>query len=545
MTLATPSAAQSAATRSPVDADALMARMGELIDQGRLGAARPLLAAARGLAPPSSGLSMLAARLSLGEGALDAAGAELDQALAADPAHPGLRKCRAELRRHLGDTEGATRDAAEAVIHDPADPVAKALLGVLMLDLGRAREAVSCLAEALRAVPRDAAVWEALANALTADDDPDAALAVLREGIDVVPAAAGLRNAAILLCIRRRDFLGAEALAERSRADGVADACTFGLRGHALSSLARHAEAALAYDEALKLGPDDAYVRHLVAAAGIAATAPRAPEDYVRTLFDGYAARFESHLVSLGYRIPGLIRRHVLDFAADRAAAGEDEIAAVLDLGCGTGLMALAVSDLDLGPITGIDLSAGMLELAREKDLYADLRQAELPAALEADPARWPLILAADLLWLLRPPGRDARRRARAPDPRRTLRVLGRGTAARPRRQRARRRHLVPRAAGPLRARRVLCRGCRRGARLPPPGPGRRGPAARGGRAGRRSGRGDGTAPRRCLRGWGRREWGLREWGLKVMPFPPSSLGVTGRPGSAPCRGKSFGQVMG
>ena len=34
----------------------------------------------------------------------------------------------------------------------------------------------------------------------------------------------------------------------------------------------------------------------------------RAPEGYVRTVFDGYADRFEAHLVSLGYRIPGAIR---------------------------------------------------------------------------------------------------------------------------------------------------------------------------------------------------------------------------------------------
>jgi len=97
-------------------------------------------------------------------------------------------------------------------------------------------------------------------------------------------------------------------------------------------------------------------------------------------------------LIELGYRIPGLIRRHVIDFAAV-ANTGP-----VLDLGCGTGLVALALSDLALGPFTGIDLSPRMLDQARGKALYATLREARLPAALREDTARWRLILAADLL---------------------------------------------------------------------------------------------------------------------------------------------------
>ena len=372
-----------------IDPDTLMARVADLIDQGRPGAARPLLAAARGLGPPSAGLSVLAARLALSDGALDRAEAELDQALSTGPDHSGLRKVRAELRHRLGDIEGATRDAAEAVILDPRDPAAKALLGMLMLELGRAEEAVACLREAVGNVPRDIPFREALANALIAADEQEAALTTLLDGIALVPAACALRNRAILMCIQRRDFTRAAALGEQGRIDGAADACTFGLRGHALSSLGLHAEAAEAYQEALKLGPDDAYVRHLVTAAGILPTSARAPGDYLKTLFDGYADRFDQHLVSLGYRIPGLIRRAIV-----RA----DATGPVLDLGCGTGLVALAVMDLELGPFTGIDLAPRMLAKARDKDLYARLIEADLPDAMETLDGTWPLIVAADLM---------------------------------------------------------------------------------------------------------------------------------------------------
>jgi predicted TPR repeat methyltransferase len=375
--------------RETVDAATLMARVEQLIDQGRPGAARPLLAAARGLAQPSAGLSVLAARLALSDGTLDSVGAELDQAVLAEPDHPGLRKCRAELRGRLGDVEGAARDAAEAVILDRDDPAAKALLGEALLLLGRTADAVACLTEAVAGAPSESAFRETLTQALIAGGDMDAALAALLDGIRAVPGATATRNAAILLCIRRRDFARAEALAEQARIDGVADASTYGLNGHALSSLGRHGDAALAYHEALKLAPGDAQIRHLAATAG---SAPNTPYDYVRTLFEGYADRFESHIVELGYRIPGLIRRHVIEFAAV-ASTGP-----VLDLGCGTGLVGLALSDLPLGPLTGIDLSSRMLERARAKGLYATLREARLPDALREDIGQWRLILAADLM---------------------------------------------------------------------------------------------------------------------------------------------------
>ena len=100
-----------------------------------------------------------------------------------------------------------------------------------------------------------------------------------------------------------------------------------------------------------------------------------------------------AHLLSLGYGIPGVIRS-VLE-KHPKIAAGVP-LGPVLDLGCGTGLVALAIADLPLGPITGVDLSPRMLEHARVKRLYAELREADIVADLRAQSQRWPLIIAAD-----------------------------------------------------------------------------------------------------------------------------------------------------
>ncbi len=381
--------------QATADPRELIRRVSDLIDAGRTGAARPLLAALRRMAEPSAGLAHLAARLALRDGSIHDAHAELDEAIALDPSHPGLRKCRAEIRHRLGDVEGATRDAAEAVILDRTDPVAKALLGTLMLDLRRPAEAAACLRDAVAQRPADPAFREALAIAQEACGEPDAALQTLDEAVALAPTAVSLRNAGVMLCMRRRDFNGAVRLAEAARSVGIADACLFGLKGHALSSLGRHDEAADAYREALKLGPDDPYVRHLVSATGAVPQGRRAPEAYLRAVFDGYADRFDGHLVSLGYRIPGVVRRVV---AAHPVLAGGGHLGAVLDLGCGTGLIGLALGDLAVGPITGVDVSAGMLAHARAKDSYDELHEADLMTMLATDDRRWPLIVAADVL---------------------------------------------------------------------------------------------------------------------------------------------------
>jgi predicted TPR repeat methyltransferase len=70
----------------------------------------------------------------------------------------------------------------------------------------------------------------------------------------------------------------------------------------------------------------------------------------------------------------------------------------VLDLGCGTGLVGVALSDLNLAPLVGVDLATGMLAQARARGLYAELRHRDIETALEEESGPWALLLAGDVL---------------------------------------------------------------------------------------------------------------------------------------------------
>ena len=119
--------------------------------------------------------------------------------------------------------------------------------------------------------------------------------------------------------------------------------------------------------------------------------------DYVRSVFDQYASKFDAALAALSYSAPELLAREVAGLCAERGRPLQ--FGTMLDLGCGTGLSAAPFRPL-VEWIEGIDLSPAMIEMARRKNLYDRLEARDLTEALDrhvqAD-ARFNLIVAADV----------------------------------------------------------------------------------------------------------------------------------------------------
>ncbi len=371
------------------DPKTLAARARELLAQGRPLVARSLIAALRPAGASPDLAAELEARLLQAQGDLPASLATLDAALVQHPASQSLRELRAGFRLFAEDNAGAAEDAADAIIADRTSLAPKVTLGRALWRLGLIGDALACLQEALTLHPADMSVRFDLIEVLEALGNSAAADALLTDGIALAPQHPGARSFAILRRVRRKDFLGAVETAEMARAAGALDGAGFGLLGHALSCLGEHDAAADAYMEALKLVPTDPYVRHLAAAAGRVAQGDQAPPEYVRVLFNGYADRFDEHLIHLGYRVPGLIRARL---------AATPKPGPVLDLGCGTGLLAVAAIAKTDGPWIGVDLAPRMLDTARAKNLYAELHEADLLSYLAGEQRRFPLVLAGDVL---------------------------------------------------------------------------------------------------------------------------------------------------
>jgi predicted TPR repeat methyltransferase len=205
----------------------------------------------------------------------------------------------------------------------------------------------------------------------------------------------------------RRYGIGQD-LAERGDVAGAADlfaqavelapafASAWFALGDAHERLGQPGDAIYAFHKALALDP---YDRH---GAGLHLVRLRAdglcemPTEYVRTLFDQYAARFDTALVEgLSYRGPELLADLVKE--TNGTLGRRMPFRAALDLGCGTGLGGAAVEPF-VDQLVGVDLSPKMIEQARGKGLYDRLAIGDLLEFLrhEAD-AAFDLVLAADV----------------------------------------------------------------------------------------------------------------------------------------------------
>ena len=93
-------------------------------------------------------------------------------------------------------------------------------------------------------------------------------------------------------------------------------------------------------------------------------------------LYDSWAEDYERNVASWGYTTPavaaGLFGRYV-----------RPEDGTVLDAGAGTGITGEILALLGYKDIVGIDVSPKMLELARRKGAYRELREMELGGQLD------------------------------------------------------------------------------------------------------------------------------------------------------------------
>jgi predicted TPR repeat methyltransferase len=146
------------------------------------------------------------------------------------------------------------------------------------------------------------------------------------------------------------------------------------------------------YGRILHLDPEHASARYMHAVL-VGAPVAVPPREYVRSLFDHYSSTFEENLTrDLEYTL--FLDMRVMFNAIPRQKRLCDH---GLDLGCGTGLAGEAFRTA-CRRLSGVDLSAKMIEQAAAKKIYNALHVEEVVAFLHHRPDLYDLFIATDVL---------------------------------------------------------------------------------------------------------------------------------------------------
>lgn len=323
----------------------------------------------------------------------------------------------------LGDAAASYRSAL-ALTPDYAD--AHNNLGNVLKDQGKLDEAVASYRKALAFNPDYVDTHNNLGNIFQEQDKLDDAIASYRMALTLKPdyadahnnlgnvlqeqgrldeAVASYRRALVL----RPDYVDAHYnLGNVLQKQGKLDEAVTSYRkvlafkpdyaeahknlGNVFQEQGHLDKAVESYHQTVRLDPKNESAEHLIAAL-TAKTPERAPSQYIEKLFDGYANKFDTHLVQdLEYKIPS-----ELVALLKQATELPDREWGVLDLGCGTGLVGLEISP-HARQLVGVDLSNKMLARAHARNVYHRLVHSDLLPMMRGEEASsYDVVVAADV----------------------------------------------------------------------------------------------------------------------------------------------------
>jgi predicted TPR repeat methyltransferase len=344
-----------------------------------------------------------------------------DKALAIGPADAEMWNNRGTVLNDLARFEDAIADFDTAISLQADFAGAHYNKAKALSLLGRSADAAVALDRALMVKPESAGTWVAR-RALMPTPHP---LRRSRRSFEPTLAEAWVACGNVLYHSRRLTCAGA-ALAAYERALAIKpDLAEAWLgRGSILNLMGRHGEALPAYDEALAIEPDLAeswlgranalqelkrldeavlayrrarergcdaeFIQCTLASLGAEAAPRRAPRGLVIDLYDRYADQYDRHVAgALKYRTPELL----FDAIARCVPTSSPD---VLDLGCGTGLLGARLR-ARARMLTGVDISASMLEVARRRRIYDELICDDLLDFLRKRSDRFDIAAAADV----------------------------------------------------------------------------------------------------------------------------------------------------
>jgi predicted TPR repeat methyltransferase len=278
-----------------------------------------------------------------------------------------------------------------SVLRDhPNDPDALHFLGMLYFRKGERQRAIDLVRRSLESVESNPHAWNNLGNMLLATSQPEAAADAFEKATKYGDQLVHMwYNRAICLRRLRRYDEAIQCFLKTIELEPEATP-VFERFGIMLYSLRRFREAADVYRRWLKIDPTNPIPRHMLAAMTGEEVPARADDEYVRQLFDQFADSFDRRLEELGYCAPQLLASTLGEYVSDRNLD-------ILDAGCGTGLCGPLVRST-AKRLVGVDISAGMIEKARARNVYDELVVDELCKFMRGRPDEFDVVISADTL---------------------------------------------------------------------------------------------------------------------------------------------------
>ena len=344
------------------------------------------------LMPSFSGAWVNLGSALLGQHKLSEAESALREAIKRAPTDAQAHSNLGNVYREMKKTDEAEKCYREALRLQPNFPDALTNLGLIMQDRGEAAEAAVLHRRALALNPQHVDAHYNLAYALMLLGEEKSAIPFLERLAQWRPGEARVWCALGSAYARLHDQKRAVMCYERGIGLDSDNAESLSALGVCYLTTGEREKSVAVLKRALELNPNDNHARYWLAAAGVGEAPAAMNADAVSKLFDNYAGNFDEHLVGkLQYRTPALISA-----ALRRAVGDETRALALLDLGCGTGLLGVEIKDI-AGYLAGVDLSPKMIEQARRRGIYQDLAVQDIADYMETASRHFDVVLSADV----------------------------------------------------------------------------------------------------------------------------------------------------
>jgi predicted TPR repeat methyltransferase len=334
-----------------------------------------------------------------------------------------------------GDMAEAERLFREALVHKPASPGATRGLGMALVNQQKYQDAEVVWQKAVEIEPHSADNHQLLGSVYLVNRKLAAAVTHLKRALEIQPNLPGVALKIGQIHYVNRDYgaaadyygkahaldpfyidalkglvqalmdtkRNAEAIAAgqtgvarlRARSDIPPQnyAAVYMIMADAYKNLKDEPAALNCYRTVIADNPKNDVAQHLLAAMEGRVTQDHA-QGFARDIFDALASTFDRRLVEiLKYRSPEVLAAGVRDLYPNLMG-----FKAMLDLGCGTGLMAVALAKMfQMEKVVGVDLSPNMIREAEKRGVYSELVCGDVVEAMAARTERFDLIAAADV----------------------------------------------------------------------------------------------------------------------------------------------------